>query len=85
MVLATPRGVLDPPDVGQGVDGLMEHGLQGLAGAFGQALAGHKQLRLASGRRQVEGAVLALFGGGVALDPVAGAEVAPCGVEVDGA
>jgi hypothetical protein len=49
--------------MGQGVDGLMQHGLQGLAGAFGQALAGHEQLGLASGRRQVQGGALACFGG----------------------
>jgi hypothetical protein len=62
----------------------MEHGLQGLAGAFGQAFAGDEQLGLAPGRGQVQGGGLAGFGG-VALDPVVGAEVAPCGVDVDGA
>jgi hypothetical protein len=35
VLLAAPRGVLDPADVGQGVDGLVQDGLQGLAGAFG--------------------------------------------------
>src|SRR5215216_230233 len=84
VVLAASGGVLDSPDGGEGVDGLMEHGLQGLAGAFGQALAGDEQLGLARGRRQVEGGALALFGG-AALDPVVGAEVAPCGVDVQGA
>jgi hypothetical protein len=29
VVLASPGGVLDPADMGQGVDGLMQHGLQG--------------------------------------------------------
>jgi hypothetical protein len=36
------------------------------------------------GRGQVQGGALAFFGG-VTLDPVVGAEVAPLGVEVDGA
>jgi hypothetical protein len=67
--------------VGEGVDGLVEHGLQGLAGAFGQAFAGDEQLGLAAGRRPVEGGALAVFGG-VAFDPVVGADVAPCGVDV---
>jgi hypothetical protein len=46
------------------------------AGPFGQALAGDEQLRLAPGRRQVQGGALTLFGG-AAFDPVVGAEVAP--------
>jgi hypothetical protein len=45
------------------VDGLVEHGLQGLAGAFCQAFAGDEQLGLAAGRRPVEGGALAVFGG----------------------
>ena len=49
VVPAAPRGVLDPAGVGQGVDGLMEHGLQGLAGAFGQGFAGDEQFGLAPG------------------------------------
>jgi hypothetical protein len=49
--------------MGEGVDGLVEHGLQGLAGAFGQAFAGDEQLGLAAGRRPVEGGALAVFGG----------------------
>jgi hypothetical protein len=84
VVLAAPGGVLDPADMGQGMDGLMQHGLQGLAGPFGQALAGDKQLGLAAGRRQVQGGALALFGG-AAFDPVVGAEVAPPSIDVDGA
>ena len=84
VILAATRGVFDPADMGQGVDGLMEHGLQGLAGPFSQALAGDEQFRLAAGRRQVQGGALALFGG-VAFDPVVGAEVAPFGVDVEGA
>jgi hypothetical protein len=72
VVLAPSGGVLDPAGMSQGVDGLMEHGLQDLAGPFGQALAGDEQLRLAPGRRQVQGGALALFGG-AALDPVVGA------------
>jgi hypothetical protein len=66
------------------VDGLVQHGLQGLAGAFGQAFPGDEQLRLAAGRRQVQRGALALFGG-VAFDPVVGAEVAPSGVDLEGA
>jgi hypothetical protein len=46
VVLATPGGVLDPANMGQGVDSLMQHGLQGLARAFGQAFAGDEQLGL---------------------------------------
>jgi hypothetical protein len=34
VVLAGLGGVLDPADMGQGMDGLMQHGLQGLAGIF---------------------------------------------------
>ena len=71
---------LDPA----GVDGLVRHGLQGLAGAFGQAFPGDEQLGPPAGRRPVEGGAVAGFGG-VALDPVVGAEVAPCGVDVQGA
>jgi hypothetical protein len=70
--------------MGEGVDGFMEHRLQGLAGTFGQALAGDEQLRFAPSRRQVQGGALAFFSG-TAFDPVVGAEVAPLGVEVDGA
>jgi hypothetical protein len=50
VVLAAPGGVLHPADMSQGVEGLMEHGLQGLAGAFGQALAGDEQLGPPAGR-----------------------------------
>jgi hypothetical protein len=35
VVLAASGGVFDPAGMGQGVDGFVEHGLQGLAGAFG--------------------------------------------------
>ena len=34
------------------MDGLVEHGLESLAGAFGQALAGDEEFRLAADRRQ---------------------------------
>jgi hypothetical protein len=34
VLLAAPGGVVDPAGVSQGVDGLVQHGLQGLAGAF---------------------------------------------------
>jgi hypothetical protein len=61
--------------MGQGVDGLMEHGLQGLARALGQALAGDEQLGPAAGPQEIEGGAVARFGG-VALAPVVGAEVA---------
>src|SRR4029450_6301089 len=44
VVLATSRGVFDTAVMGEGVDGLVQHGLQGLAGTFGQALAGDEQL-----------------------------------------
>jgi hypothetical protein len=84
VVLAAPGGVFDPAGMGQSVDGLVQHGLQGLAGPFGQALAGDEQLGLAPGRRQVQGGALAHFGG-AAFDPVVGAEVAPLGVDVQGA
>jgi hypothetical protein len=70
--------------MGQAVDGLVQHGLEGLAGAFGQALAGDEQLRLAPGRRQIQGgSALALFGR-AAFDPVVGAKVASLGVDVKG-
>jgi hypothetical protein len=69
--------------MGEGVDGLVQHGLRGLAGAFGQALAGDEQLGPPAGRRQIQSGALALFGGAT-LDPVVGAEVAPLGVDVDG-
>ena len=54
--------------MGEGVDGLVQHGLEGLAGAFGQALAGDEQLGLAAGRRQVKGGALALFAGAALND-----------------
>jgi hypothetical protein len=57
--------------------------LQGLAGAFGQALAGDEQLRPAPGRRQIQSGALALFGR-AAFDPVVGAKVASLGVDVEG-
>jgi hypothetical protein len=75
---------LTPASISQGVDGLVQHGLQGLAGAFGQALAGDEQLRLAPGRREIERGALPFFSG-AAFDPVVGAEVAPFGVDVQGA
>ena len=34
VVLAAPRGGFDSAHMGDGVDGLLEHGLQGLTGAF---------------------------------------------------
>jgi hypothetical protein len=48
VVLATAGGVFDPA----GMDGLVEHGLQGLARPFGQALAGDERsgLRRAADR-----------------------------------
>ena len=83
VVLAPSGGIVDPAGMGEGVDGLVEHGLQGLAGAFGQAFAGDEQLGLAAGRRPVEGGALAVFGG-VALARWS-APTWPCGVEMDGA
>jgi hypothetical protein len=42
----------------EGVDGLVQHRLQRLAGTLGQALAGDEQLGLAPGRRQIQGGAL---------------------------
>jgi hypothetical protein len=84
VLLAAPRGVLDPADVGQGVDGLVQDGLQGLAGAFGQALAGATNSSGYVGSRTGPGRRPGLVRG-AALDPVVGAEVAPCSVDVQGA
>jgi hypothetical protein len=83
VVLATPGGVLDPTNMSEGVDGLMEHSLQGLAGPFGQAFPGHEQLGPPADHRQIQRGALA-FLGGAALDPVVGAEMAPSGVDVQG-
>jgi hypothetical protein len=53
-------------------------------GAFGQAIAGDEQLGPPPGRREIQCGTLAGFGR-AAFDPVVSAEVAPFGVEVDGA
>jgi hypothetical protein len=75
--------------VGERVGGLVQDGGQGVGGAFGEALAGDEQLRLAV-RRNVQAGGLAGFGGGwagglrAAGDPALGAEVAPPGVHTGG-
>jgi len=45
VVLAAAGDLLDVAGVGEGVDGLVQDGFQGVAGAFGQALASDEQLR----------------------------------------
>src|SRR6266536_3064458 len=85
VVLALAAGVLDPAGVGERVGGLVQDRGQGVGGAFGEALAGDEQLRLAVGR-DVEAGVVAGFGWGwggglgAAGDPAFGAEVAPGGI-----
>jgi hypothetical protein len=45
--------------MGEGVDSLMQYGLQGLARAFGQAFPSDEQLGPPAGRRQIQRGALA--------------------------
>jgi hypothetical protein len=49
MVLAAPGGVLDPADMGEGMDALMQHGLQGPAGGLRPGNRRRRTARAAAG------------------------------------